>query len=62
MSKKTFWISMIILTAVIGVLIFLNIQKDKENEPKYDAIISMANQNIIWTGAGYNGIYGEAVD
>lgn len=62
MSKKVFGVSMTILMIAIGVLVFLNVRKDKENEPKYDAIIPMANQNVIWTGAGYNGIYGEAAD
>ena len=57
MSRRTFWISMSIMTVVLGMLIFLNIWV--EREPECDVRYPMVNQNITWEGAGYNGIYGR---
>ena len=54
MSRRTFWISMSIMTVVMGMLIFLNIQKDAR-EDVWSESFQMANQNITWAGAGYNG-------
>ena len=55
MSRRTFWISMSIMTVVLGMLIFLNIWVEREPDVSYP----MVNQNITWEGAGYNGIYGR---
>lgn len=55
MSRKTFRISMGILAAVLGVLIFLNIRM--ETEQTWDVSYEMVNRNVEWTGAGYSGIY-----
>lgn len=57
MSRRTFWISMSIMTVVLGMLIFLNIRVEREPEP--DVSYQMVNQRITWEGAGYNGIYGR---
>ena len=57
MSRRTFWISMSIMTVVLGMLIFLNIWV--EREPECDVSYPMVNKNITWEGAGYNGIYGR---
>ena len=57
MSRRTFWISMSIMTVVLGMLIFLNIWV--EREPECDVSYPMVYQNITWEGAGYNGIYGR---
>lgn len=54
MSRRTFWISMSIMTVVLGMLIFLNIRVEREPEP--DLSYQMVNQHITWAGAGYNGI------
>jgi len=58
MSRRTFWISMSIMTVALGMLIFLNIQKDAR-EDVWSESFQMANQNITWEGAGYNGSYGR---
>lgn len=55
MEKKTFRIWLIILAAVIGALIWLNVSAERGPEP--EMVIPMANRNIEWTGAGYDGIY-----
>ena len=55
MSRKTFRISAGILAAVLGVLIFLNIQM--ETKQTWDVSYEMVNRNVEWTGAGYSGIY-----
>ena len=58
MSRRTFWISMSIMTVVLVMLIFLNI-REAGREPEYDVSYQMVNQHITWEGAGYNGIYGR---
>ena len=58
MSRRTFWISMSIMTVVLGMLIFLNIWV--EREPETDVSFPMVNQRITWEGSGYNGIYGRS--
>lgn len=58
MSRRTFWISMSIMTVVLGMLVFLNIW-EAGREPECDVSYPMANQNITWEGAGHNGIYGR---
>lgn len=58
MSRRTFWISMSIMTVVLGMLIFLN-SWEAGREPECDVSYPMVNQRITWTGAGYSGIYGR---
>lgn len=57
MSKKAFQIWAGILAVVISTLIWANASMHRGPEP--DAIYEMANRNIEWTGAGYDGIYGR---
>ena len=57
MSGKTFKILISMLVVVIGILVWANIEQD--NRKDWDVCYPMANQNVEWTGAGYNGIYGR---
>lgn len=57
MGKKSFRITLGILTVIIGTLVYMNIQQD--NRKDWDVCYEIANRNITWTGAGYSGIYGK---
>ena len=57
MGKKTFRICAAILAVAIGILMYLNFwMPEPMPEGRW---IQMANKNITWAGAGYNGIYGR---
>ena len=56
-EERRFYLTIGILAAVIGALIWANVSwKPRE---AWDVCIGMANARIEWTGAGYNGIYGR---
>lgn len=55
MGRRGFRICAAALAAVIGILIWMNVEAAKGLEP--DAVFPMANRGIEWTGAGYSGIY-----
>ena len=57
MGKKSFRITLCILTAVIGAMVYMNIHQG--NRKHWDVCYEIANRNITWTGAGYSGIYGK---
>lgn len=54
MSKRTFKISAVIMAVVLTVLVWLNIWVERETPG--DISFPMVNRNIVWMGAGYNGI------
>lgn len=56
MERRTFWVTLSILAAVIMILTAAIIRQDRQRET-WDISIRMANAGIEWTGAGYNGIY-----
>lgn len=55
MSKRTFKISAVIMAVVLAVLVWLNIWVERETPG--DISFPMVNRNIVWMGAGYNGIW-----
>ena len=57
MDKKNFRISLAIMTVIIGALVFLNVRQAQSHD--WDVCYEMANRNIQWSGAGYNGVYGK---
>lgn len=54
MSKRTFKISAVIMAVVLAVLVWLNIWVERETPG--DVSFPMVNRDIVWMGAGYNGI------
>ncbi len=57
MGKKSFRITLGIMTVIIGALVWMNCNVNREPEP--DAVYPIANARIEWSGAGYSGIYGR---
>ena len=57
MGKKSFRICAGILAVVLGIMIYLNYGMERQQEYEWIGTIEMANRNITWSGAGYNGIY-----
>ena len=57
MGKKSFRICAAIIAVAMGALMYLNFWAEAEPEYQWDAVIEMANKNVTWTGAGYNGIF-----
>ena len=57
MSSKGFRITISIMTVVIAVLIFLNIQED--NRKTWDTCYPMANVNITWRQTFHSGAWSE---
>ena len=58
MSRRTFGIIMSVMVVIIGALIWINVNADSSRET-WDICGEFPNRNITWTGAGYNGIFGE---
>lgn len=54
MSEKTFRISIGILAAILGMLVFFSIRVQEDKN--WDVCYEMVNRHVEWTGAGYNGI------
>ena len=57
MSKRAFRISAAILACVIAALVWANISV--RTRTPWDVEYEMVNSRIEWSGAGYNGIYGN---
>lgn len=56
MERRTFWITLSVLLAIMAAMIWLNAEKANKTEG-WAVEYEMVNRNIEWTGAGYNGIY-----
>ena len=56
--KSVTWILIILIAAVIGACIGSLFIAQAESRQRAEFVIPMANANITWSGAGYNGIYG----
>ena len=53
MNRKTFFICMAVIAAVMGAVIWAG--TSKKAEPEWTVVYEMANKHIEWTGAGYGG-------
>ena len=53
MSRKTFCICIVVLAAALAAALW--IRNGVKAEPDWDISYGMINQNVKWTGAGYNG-------
>lgn len=52
MSRRSFIVALCVLAAVIGALVWLNVQQAQRKT--WDVSYAMTNQGIEWTGAGYS--------
>lgn len=59
MGKNSFRICAGILAVALGIMIYLNFGMEKQTEYEWIGTIEMANRNITWSGAGFNGIYNK---
>lgn len=58
MSRKTFMVVFSILMALILALVWWTFS-DAEEQHAWTTCYPMTNQNMEWTGAGYNGYNGR---
>lgn len=56
--KSVTWILIILMAAAVGACIGSFFIAQAERRQPAEFVIPMANANITWSGAGYNGIYG----
>jgi len=61
-KKSVTWILIILIAAVAAALVgsFFIVRAESGQEAEF--VFPMANANIEWSGAGYNGIYGGGKD
>ena len=57
---KAIFMLFIVLLAVVAVVVLALLPAEAHTEP--DVIYPMVNQNIVWEGAGYNGIYAKGAE
>lgn len=60
MSRKTFFIWLAALIVTFGGLM-LGEEIRKNDSKVWVMRLEMANKNIVWSGAGYNGIYERGI-
>lgn len=59
MGKKSFRICAGILAVALGIMAYLNFGMEQSQDYEWIGTIEMANRNVTWSGAGYNGIYNK---